>query len=247
MKTTSLTFFFLLLCNLTFGQETKLYDADFFPIEKKKKNKPVFFVEIDSLENSLNERFYTLEDSIFMKEIKTELNKDGEILSQTISKYLSDGKILQELIKDKNLGNFVFKNYNTEGQLFFISEYSLESKIKSKYFDKENKEILISSEKLPEPKDGVMGWQKYLSKNLIYPAQARNKRLEGEALISFTISEKGEIENIEILNPEEVHLSIVKEAYRIAKEYPNNWSPYILNDQARESVMVLPLRFRLGS
>lgn len=37
VKTTSFTFFFLLSCNLIFGQETKLYDADFFPIEKKKK------------------------------------------------------------------------------------------------------------------------------------------------------------------------------------------------------------------
>lgn len=247
MKRVFSTFILTIICNFIFGQEIKMYDENFFLLEKKKKSNPVYFVKNEISEKSLKEKFYTLKDSLLVKEINTENNKDGEILTQVILKYRPDGEIFQELIKDNNSGSFVFKNYDTKGQLFYISEYSRHSKMKSKYFDEENKEILISSEQLPEPKDGIMGWQKYLSKNLNYPPQARNKRLEGEALISFTISEKGDIENIEILNAEEIHPSIVKEAYRIANEYPYNWSPYILNDQARVSVMVLPLRFKLGS
>ena len=247
MKKIFLTIFLFNSLNLIFGQEIKLYDENFFLLEKKKKSNPVYFIKNEISEKSLKEKFYTIKDSTLVKEINTEKDEVGEILTQVILKYRPDGEIFQELIKDNNSGSIVFKNYDTEGQLSYIYEYSRHSKMKSKYFDKENKEILISSEQLPEPKDGIMGWQKYLSSNLIYPAEAKSKRLEGDALISFSITQKGKVENIEILNPEEIHHSIVKEAYRIANEYPYNWSPYILNEQARVSVMVLPLRFKLGS
>lgn len=107
MKKVSLTFVFLLVYNFIFAQEIQFYDENFFPVEKKKKSNSVFFVEIESLESSLNKKFYSLKDSLLMKEIKTELNKDSDILTRVISKYRPDGKISQELTKDKNSGNFI--------------------------------------------------------------------------------------------------------------------------------------------
>ena len=49
-----------------------------FILEKKKKSNPVYFIKNEISEKSLKEKFYTLKDSILVKEINTEKDEDGE-------------------------------------------------------------------------------------------------------------------------------------------------------------------------
>lgn len=96
-----------------------------------------------------------------------------------------------------------------------------------------------------QPKDGITGWNKYLGKNLVYPISARRMGFEGLIYLVFIINEKGEMEEVEIKNPEENHFLLNQEAMRVTKAYPYLWTPMIVNGKPVKSSITLPIRFKL--
>ncbi|MFC3415025.1 energy transducer TonB [Algoriphagus hitonicola] len=95
------------------------------------------------------------------------------------------------------------------------------------------------------PKKGRADWDNYLMRTLQYPAEARRLKETGTVLLKVKLDKTGIIQQISVLNPEQIHHSLAKEAIRVTKEYPNRWNPQTENGQPVPSEVRLPFRFLL--
>jgi TonB family protein len=104
----------------------------------------------------------------------------------------------------------------------------------------------ISNEKLVEKQPSFPGGAnamiKYLSKTLLYPADAAREDIQGVAMVSFVVTAKGEITNVQTVK--QVYPSIDMEARRVIRSMPR-WEPGSINGQPVNVKFTLPLRFTL--
>jgi TonB family protein len=96
------------------------------------------------------------------------------------------------------------------------------------------------------PKGGKKGWNNYLAGSLRYPQVARDAKAVGTVILSFEVTEQGEIENIIVGNSEYIHEALWKEAVRVVKSYPYKWIPQKENGIPVRTEVKLPLRFKLN-
>ena len=83
---------------------------------------------------------------------------------------------------------------------------------------------------------------KWLSEHVQYPAEARQKGIEGRVLISFIVERNGTITDVKTLrSPDE---SLAKEAERVVKMMPK-WKPARQGNKTIRSRFQLPVQFRL--
>src|SRR5690606_18258455 len=95
------------------------------------------------------------------------------------------------------------------------------------YFDENGNPINKPKEEMPSPKGGLKGWNQYLANNMVYPKVARRKGQEGLVYIWFLLDKEGNIQDPEIMNPEQVYPLLAEEALRVIKKYPHRWTPGI--------------------
>lgn len=149
-------------------------------------------------------------------------------------------EIYTEKKKRKETTQF-FKN--GERKSFIITQN--DQLLEEIYFSEIGEEIPKPQLIQASPVGGIEGWNMYLGKNLIYPEDARFLGEEGTVYLHFYVSEEGKIEDIEIMNPEENHPSLNKEAFRVVSAYPYHWSPSKENGITKKSEARLPIRFKL--
>lgn len=243
MKRVFSTFILTIICNFIFGQEVKFYNENFLPVKYKRKANPVFFSETLESDNMIEESIYTLNDTILLRKKTVELDENGKAFKELISKFNSDGRLKYELNKNLETGFTISQEFNTNGKAINRKLISGSQIHEDLFFDENGVEIKKLSEQQAEPYMGMKGWNEYIRSNIRYPKEARGTRRTDRVSIYFTINEFGEINDIEILNPEEVHIAIAKEALRIMKNYPHNWSPYILNGEPRKKELIMPIVF----
>ncbi|WP_157963235.1 energy transducer TonB [Algoriphagus litoralis] len=118
--------------------------------------------------------------------------------------------------------------------------------LKEIYFSETGQEMPVPEIIQALPKDGIAGWNTYLGQNLVYPEDARFLGKEGLVYLHFFVTEEGKMEEIEIMNPEENHPSLNKEAFRVVSKYPHSWTPCIEDGKVIRSEMRLPIRFKLA-
>lgn len=83
---------------------------------------------------------------------------------------------------------------------------------------------------------------KWLKEHVRYPAEARQKGIEGRVIVSFTVNKDGSITNVKALrSPDE---SLSKEAERVVKMMPK-WKPARQGNKTIRSRFQLPIQFRL--
>jgi TonB family protein len=97
----------------------------------------------------------------------------------------------------------------------------------------------------PLPKDGMQGWNRYLSLTLRYPIRSRQNNSEGVVFIAFDLNENGEIKNPEVANPEEMDPLLAEEALRALRIYPYKWTPLTIDGVAKRCKRRLPVNFKL--
>ncbi len=100
-----------------------------------------------------------------------------------------------------------------------------------------------SVEVLPEPPGGLAGWGKYLTANLKYPKQARDKRTTGRVILSFIVEKDGSLSDIKVLRG--VGDGTDEEAVRVIKNSPG-WKPGILNGRPVRVAYTMPIFFQLS-
>ncbi len=122
-----------------------------------------------------------------------------------------------------------------EGEAFF-----------EKYYDLQGAEVPKFEQSPPIPKGDMLGWNQYLSTTLQYPLEARRAGHEGMVIVVFTLDKEGVISDPQVFNKGENHQSLEREALRIFEEYPYRWVPAMEEGVPVETVVRLPIRFKLG-
>ncbi|WP_375585898.1 energy transducer TonB [Cyclobacterium xiamenense] len=104
-------------------------------------------------------------------------------------------------------------------------------------------EIFDVVENMPTPPGGMEGWNKYLSKNLKYPTQARRMGIEGTVYVVFVVNTDGSIQDVDILRG--IGGGCDEEAMRVVKNAPA-WEPGRQRGRPVRVKMRLPIRFKLS-
>lgn len=105
-------------------------------------------------------------------------------------------------------------------------------------------EVFDIVEQQPNPPGGMSGWNQYLSKNITYPAKARELGVEGTVIVVFEIHKDGSIHNVEILRG--IGGGADEEAVRVVQNSPR-WEPGKQRGRAVKTRMRLPIRFKIAS
>jgi TonB family protein len=214
------------------------------PITDLEKYPPCYFsIEIDEL-MSKEIRVYTL-DSLLDYESVLNKDADGKEIRKIEKQYYNINRNLQyDKDSDLVLNRSLVENYHENGFLKLRELWNGETVEEGYYFDKSGNSIEKPIEISPEPFDGMIGWNKYLQKSLKFPKDARKQRIEGTVYTVFELTEEGKIENLEIMNPEQVHESLGNEALRVIAAYPYTWIPGKVDGENVRVRMRLPISFR---
>jgi TonB family protein len=104
--------------------------------------------------------------------------------------------------------------------------------------------IYSKSDDIVQPKfpGGDTALTQYLSKTIVYPAEAIKQKWDGKTLVAFTINEDGSITNVHIIKSSWTLLD--DEAMRVVKLMPN-WIPAKENGINKKEMVILPVSFDL--
>jgi protein TonB len=97
-------------------------------------------------------------------------------------------------------------------------------------------------EVMPEFIGGPEAMNSYLKENLRYPSMAKEAKIQGLVYVSFVVTTKGTIEEIQLARG--VHPTLDTEAMRVISEMPP-WKPGLQNSQKVSVRFTLPIRFVL--
>jgi protein TonB len=89
---------------------------------------------------------------------------------------------------------------------------------------------------------GLPALRDFLISNTRYPKQAQKDNIQGTVRVSFTVSEKGDVEDIQI--SKSLHPLLDAEALRIIKKMPR-WEPAVMGGRYIKSYKIQPIGFRL--
>ena len=106
-----------------------------------------------------------------------------------------------------------------------------------------DEEIYQVVEQVPEFKGGMDALMKYLSSNINYPQEAKDKNIQGKALIRFVVEKDGSITDVEVARSSGNDL-LDQESMRVVKSMPK-WNPGKQSGRAVRTRFVLPVMFRL--
>jgi bla regulator protein blaR1 len=108
--------------------------------------------------------------------------------------------------------------------------------------NKASEDKLVVVEDIPEfpgGKDAMFAW---ISQHIEYPAEARNKKLEGTIKVRFVINSKGKVGEVVVLKSENPALDA--EAIRVVSSMPD-WKPGTQSGKAVDVYYMIPVEFRL--
>lgn len=97
-------------------------------------------------------------------------------------------------------------------------------------------------EQMPAFPGGELELQKYLAKNIRFPAAAQRAGIEGIVFIAFTVSKNGEISDIQV--QKDLGYGTGDEAVRVIKTMPK-WNPGKQNGRAVPVRFTVPVRYSI--
>ena len=89
---------------------------------------------------------------------------------------------------------------------------------------------------------GEIELMKFISRNVKYPAEARDKHVQGRVILTFIVEKDGSISNVRVARP--VDPSLNAEAIRVVQSMPK-WEPAKQRGQAVRVRYTVPIQFRL--
>ena len=98
-------------------------------------------------------------------------------------------------------------------------------------------------DEMPTYKGGNGALMKFICDNMKYPKEAINSGTEGRVVIQFVIEKDGSVSARKVVKS--VSPQLDKEALRVAKMIPNNWTPGKIKGEAVRCHFTLPFCFKL--
>ena len=99
-------------------------------------------------------------------------------------------------------------------------------------------------ETMPDFPGGTGEMMKYLVKNIRYPKEMEEQKVEGRVIVTFVVRKNGEITDAKVVKS--VHPQLDAEALRIINGMPN-WTPGMQNGKPMNVKFALPVSFKLDS
>ncbi|MBK9338143.1 MAG: M56 family metallopeptidase [Lewinellaceae bacterium] len=102
-------------------------------------------------------------------------------------------------------------------------------------------------EKQPEFPGGIPGLIEYLSKNIQYPAVAREQKIEGKIVVTFVVDQTGAVTQVETVRVPDAapgYPEMAAEATRIIRQMPR-WTPAETAGRPVSCRLSLPIQFKL--
>ena len=87
---------------------------------------------------------------------------------------------------------------------------------------------------------------RYIFRYMEYPEEAKTKKVEGQVVVTFTITEEGEMENIRLTK--DIGSGCGEEALRVVNQMKAEriiWTPALLNSKPQKIAFNLPVNFKL--
>ncbi len=97
-------------------------------------------------------------------------------------------------------------------------------------------------ESMPQPQAGFRSLSSHVTRNLIYPEEARQEGISGRVLLEFVVTESGSITNIKILDS--LGLGCDQESIRVIRT-SGPWVPGEKDGEPVKVRLVLPIDFVL--
>lgn len=159
--------------------------------------------------------------------------------------YLNGGKREEKIYRAKNQVSERFVYYDN-GNLAIKQIFSPENKIlESVYLDIEGKATKITAiEAAPIYPGGIERFYEYIGRNLKYPKEAAELNIQGSVLISYVISETGEVTDVKVIKG--IYPSLDREAVRVMYASPK-WTPAKLFGKNVRVSFNIPIKFSLKS
>jgi TonB family protein len=88
---------------------------------------------------------------------------------------------------------------------------------------------------------GQKGIDKYVQRNLKYPAEAYQQKIQGQVKVKFTVGVDGQVNKVEFLQSD--HVLFEQEAERLFKGM-GKWIPAYVGDKPVEVAYEYPLSFK---
>ncbi len=107
----------------------------------------------------------------------------------------------------------------------------------------ENWEMITIPEIPPKFPGGEKKLRKFIDKNLQYPEDAKEQKLEGKVCVSFIVKEDGLIEDVKIVRS--VAPALDDEAIRLVNSFPK-WEPAKQHGKPVQCWFTIPLEFKLN-
>ncbi len=107
-----------------------------------------------------------------------------------------------------------------------------------------NKEVFKPVESMPEFPGGVVEMMKFISKNTIYPSEAKKQEIVGQPLVKFVVDSTGLIKNIQI-NQSSGNKLLDEEALRVVSTMPK-WKPGVQGVRKVPVLITLPVSFNVN-
>lgn len=99
-------------------------------------------------------------------------------------------------------------------------------------------------EEMPVFPGGEKALMEFLYKNIVYPAEAKQKNLQGRVIVRFVVNYLGKVENIEVIRGVDPLLD--REAVRVISSLPD-WKPGMQKGKPVNVYYTIPLTFALSS
>ena len=105
-------------------------------------------------------------------------------------------------------------------------------------------EVFQVVEEMPEFPGGMAECMKWLNQNIKYPADAKEKGVQGRVIVQFVVEKDGTIVNAKVVRGVDPDLDA--EALRVVNQSPK-WKPGKQKGEAVRVKYTLPIMFRLGN
>jgi TonB family protein len=114
----------------------------------------------------------------------------------------------------------------------------------AKYELKDENEVFSVVEEAAKPKQGFELYMAGIGSRIQYPADARQRNIEGKVFVQFTVTETGALSDFQVVKG--IGGGCDQEAVRIIQE-GGDWVPGRQRGQAVKQRMVIPIMFMLGN
>ena len=113
----------------------------------------------------------------------------------------------------------------------------------TKVTEDDGNKIFTSVEQVPEFPGGLDAFARYLSKNIRYPAVARENNTQGRVIVSFVCEKDGSLTDVKVARG--IGDGCDEEAVRVIKASPH-WKPGIQNGRPVRVAYSVPINFTLS-